>query len=44
MSEAELQTMIDEMFEMFGQLPNPDQEPRRFKYYIQLYLHVKSRS
>lgn len=43
MTDEELNKIIDEMFDIFGTLPNPEQEPIRFKHYIKLYRYYKSR-
>ena len=38
-----IETMRQEMIEMFGEkLPNPEHEPKRFDYYVQLFLYQKS--
>jgi hypothetical protein len=42
MTDAEIQRIFKEMVEMFGDdLPNPEQEPVRFRYYIKLYNYEK---
>lgn len=43
MSDEELETTINEMLEMFGELPNPEQEPKRFAYYVKIYKFYKER-
>jgi len=42
-TDQEIQKMYEEMQEMFNDLPNPDHEPRRFAYYVKLYLYYKGR-
>lgn len=44
MSEEELEQTVNEMIEMFGELPNPEQEPKRFAYYVKLFKYYKERS
>jgi hypothetical protein len=47
MSNEELEKIYKEMVEIFGDnLPNPEQEPIRFAYYVKLYkyYHVSSAS
>jgi hypothetical protein len=47
MSSEELEKIYDEMVEIFGDnLPNPEQEPIRFAYYVKLYkyYHVSNAS
>lgn len=43
MSEEELEQTVNEMIEMFGELPNPEQEPKRFAYYVKLFKYYKER-
>lgn len=43
MKEQELENALDEMFEMFGTLPSPEHEPKRFKYYVKMYNYRKGR-
>lgn len=44
MTDDELEKILKEMQEMFSQpLPNPEQEPRRFAYYVKLYQYYKGR-
>jgi hypothetical protein len=40
----EVEEHIDRMFQMFGQLPNPVQEPKRFAYYVKLYKYYVSKN
>ncbi len=44
MSEEELEQTVNEMIEMFGELPNPEQEPKRFAYYVKLFKYYKERN
>lgn len=40
-SDAELEFHWNNLIKLFGdRLPNPDHEPRRFRYYISLYKHL----
>ena len=40
MSNEEIERIYEEMKEIFGDhLPNPEQEPVRFAYYVKLYKH-----
>jgi len=43
MTDDELNLIIDEMIVMFGNLPNPIQEPIRFAAYVKLYHYYKGR-
>lgn len=44
MTDEELKTILDEMLIMFGDnLPNPEQEPIRFKTYVKWYKFYKQR-
>jgi hypothetical protein len=43
MTDDEVLKMYNEMLEYFGTLPNPEQEPRRFAYYVKLYRYYKER-
>jgi hypothetical protein len=44
MTDEELLRILKEMQDMFPQsLPNPEQEPRRFAYYVKLYQYYKGR-
>ena len=44
MTEEELEKIITEMQEMFGEnFPNPEQEPVRFKTYVTWYKFYKER-
>lgn len=43
MTDAEYDKIGEELLEMFGEnLPNPEQEPIRFGYYIKLYKYEKT--
>jgi len=47
MEPKEIEKIYNEMVEIFGDsLPNPEQEPVRFAYYVKLYkyYHVSSAS
>ncbi len=40
MTEAELQEKYNRMVEIFGnKLPDPEQEPIRFSYYVKLFKY-----
>lgn len=39
-SEAELEHHWNNMINLFGSLPNPEREPRRFDYYVRVYKHL----
>lgn len=40
MENKELEKVYQEMVEIFGDhLPNPEQEPIRFSYYVKLYKY-----
>jgi transcription-repair coupling factor (superfamily II helicase) len=43
MSDEELNTILDEMYDRFGALPNPFQEPIQFAHRIKLYRFYKER-
>jgi hypothetical protein len=40
-NHQEIETIIKEMTEFFGKLPNPEQEPIRFAYYVKLWKYYK---
>jgi hypothetical protein len=42
MTEQELEILLDEMYAYFGELPSPEHEPKRFRYYVKLYKYYKS--
>jgi hypothetical protein len=42
MTEQELENVLDEMYARFGELPSPEHEPKRFKYYVKLYKFYKN--
>ena len=39
-SEAELEHHWNTMLNLFGSLPHPEHEPRRFAYYVRLYKYL----
>jgi hypothetical protein len=41
MTNEELDKMLNEMYNIFSNLPSPEREPRRFRYYVKLYKHIK---
>ena len=43
MTDEELERVLDEMREFFGELPNPEHEPIRFAYYVKLWKYYKGR-
>jgi hypothetical protein len=43
MEYEDLEKMADEMEVLFGNLPSPEHEPKRFKYYIRLYVYLKNK-
>ena len=44
MTDEEIMELFTEMQKMFGDdLPNPEQEPIQFAYYIKLYKFYKER-
>ena len=43
MTDEEVLQKYNEMLEYFGALPNPEQEPIRFAYYVRLYRYYKER-
>ena len=43
MSDEELNAILDDMYDRFGTLPNPFQEPLRFAYYVKIYRYFKER-
>jgi hypothetical protein len=42
MSDEEIEKALDEMRSMFGELPNPEHEPRRFAWYVKLWKYYKT--
>jgi hypothetical protein len=45
MTDEELQEKVNALIEMFGgDLPNPEQEPRRFAYYVKLFKFYTERN
>ena len=43
MTEQEIETVLDEMVEMFGWIPNAERQPRQFAYYVKLYKYLKNK-
>ena len=43
MTDEEIIKMYNDMLEYFGQLPNPEQEPIRFAYYVKMYRYYKQK-
>ena len=44
MTEQEIETAYNEMLEMWGdKLPNFEQEPRRFAFYVKMWKYAKSK-
>jgi hypothetical protein len=43
MSDEEIIKQYDAMLEMFGTLPNPEQEPRQFAHAVKLYKYYSER-
>jgi hypothetical protein len=41
MSDDQIEKAFDEMRDMFGELPNPEHEPRRFAWYVKLWKYYK---
>lgn len=41
MTEDEIKITIENMIEYFGELPHPAHEPKRFAYYVKLYMYFK---
>jgi hypothetical protein len=41
LSDKELEKIIHEMKDFFGRLPNPEQEPKQFDYYVRLWKYYK---
>lgn len=44
MTDEEVLELYREMEEHFGSLPNPEQEPRRFAYYVKLFKYYRERN
>ena len=40
MTDEELEVIIDKMEASLGALPNPEQEPRRFAWYVKLFNYM----
>jgi len=43
-TEEQILKLVEDMERMLGPLPNPEQEPKRFAYYLKLYKYYKERS
>jgi hypothetical protein len=43
-TDDQLARLVEDMEKFLGPLPNPEQEPKRFAYYIKLYKYYKERS
>ena len=43
MTDEEILKFVDEMEEHFGNLPNPEHEPKRFAWCIKVFKYYKSR-
>ena len=41
-NDAEIEAVLREMLEMFGKLPDPEQYPRQFDYYLRMYQFYKN--
>jgi hypothetical protein len=44
MNDQEILDFVQGMEEHFGELPNPEHEPRRFEYCIRMYKYYLSRT
>ena len=45
MTSEEIEKAYNEMVEMWGdKLPNPEQEPIRFAYYVRMYRYLKEKN
>jgi hypothetical protein len=45
MTNEEIEIAYNEMVEMWGdKLPNPEQEPIRFAYYVRMYKYYKEKN
>ena len=43
MTDEEVLKMYEDMLEYFGELPNPEHEPIRFRHYVKVYRYYKER-
>ena len=43
-TDDQLERLIVDMEKTLGPLPNPEQEPIRFAYYLKLYKYYKEKS
>ena len=41
MTNEELDILLDKMYNSFNKLPNPEREPRQFKYFVKLFKHIE---
>ena len=41
MTNEMLDKLLDDMYNSFHKLPNPEREPKQFKYFVKLYKHIK---
>ena len=41
MTHEELDILLDDMYNSFIKLPNPEREPKQFKYFVNLYKQIK---
>lgn len=39
MTDAQIERIYDAMIAVWEVLPNPEQEPRRFEYYVKLFKY-----
>jgi hypothetical protein len=44
LTDEEVLKMYEDMLEYFGELPNPEQEPRRFAHYVKVYKYYNARN
>jgi len=45
MTDEQIEAAYNEMVEMWGdRLPNPEQEPLRFAYYVRMYKYFKEKN
>ena len=42
LTDEEVLKMYDDMLEYFGELPNPEHEPRRFAHYVKVYKYYNA--
>lgn len=41
MTNEEIEKILDDMGTLFPKLPNPEREPRQFKYFVKLFRHIE---